>query len=82
MSVAGTRVLFIVKRLLMSERCHRAGRSKHGSYLSIGGGLEGALVGRGRAETTPADTFHLPPPLPNVHFHPHHRGFDSQHTTH
>ena len=68
MSVAGSRILFllVVERLLTSERCHRAGRSKHGR------GGEGLLVAilstvvpfypvGGRAETTRADAFHLPP---------------------
>ena len=43
MSIAGNRVLIIVEGLLISERCHRAGRSKHGRYFSIGGGAGGGF---------------------------------------
>ena len=66
-SVAGTRVLIIVEGLLMSERCHRAGRSKRGGWrgvllvaylhLPYSATLHSKVVPGGSAETTRAETF-------------------------
>lgn len=68
MSVAGTTVLFIVKGMLISERCQTSGRSKHWRYISIGdGSWRGGFCWLGeRKHRRPTTSTFLPSTLPPI----------------